>query len=127
LEEDLRAGRFEPCSAVKIVREMLMLIEALEGIDSVVASDHALNLFEDLEGKLPGDKERMVAMLRSFLALDEDRRTLYQLGRRAGLFRGLRDMREPAKLAAAELLSRQLGVTPDNVEEICAELMKRFI
>jgi hypothetical protein len=127
LEEELQAGRFAPCSAVEIVREMLMLIEALEGIDSVVASDHALNLFEDLEGKLPGDKERMVAMLRSFLALDEDRRTLYQLGRRAGLFRGLRDMREPAKLAAAELLSRQLGVTPDNVEEICAELMKRFI
>lgn len=127
LEEDLRAGRFELCSAVEIVREMLALIEALEGIDSVLASDHALNLFEDLEGKLPGDRERMIAMLRSFLALDEDRQALYQLGRRAGLFRGLSDMEEPTKRAAAELLIRQLGVTPDNVEEVCAELMKRFI
>jgi hypothetical protein len=127
LEEDLRAGRFEPCSAVEIVQEIRMLLEALEGIDSRVVSDHALNLFEDLEGRLPGDKEEMVAMLRSFLALDEDRRTLYQVGRRAGCFRGLKDMDEQAKLAEAERLSRQLGVTPENVEEICAALMKRYI
>jgi hypothetical protein len=127
LEEDLSAGRFEPCSSGEIVRETLMLIEALEGIDSIVASDHALNLFEDLEGKLPDDKERMIAMLGCFLSLDEDQRTLYLLGRRAGLFRGLGDMEDPAGRAAAEQLIRQLGVTPDNVEEICAELMKRFI
>jgi hypothetical protein len=127
LEEELLAGRFQPCSAVDIAREILTLIEALEGIDSVLASDHALNLFEDLEGKLPGDRERMAAMLRSFLDLEEDRRTLYLLGRRAGFFRGLDDMLEPDRLAAAEQLRRQLGVTPDNVEEICMELMKRFI
>jgi hypothetical protein len=127
LEEDLCAGRFEPCSTEEIVRETLMLIEALKGIDSVVASDHALNLFEDLEGKLPGDRERMTAMLRSFLALDENQRTLYQLGRRAGLFRGLGDMEDPARRAAAEQLIRQLGVTPDNVDDVCFELMKRFI
>jgi biotin synthase-like enzyme len=127
LEEDLLAGRFELCNAVEIVRETLALIEALKGIDSVVVSDHALNLFEDLEGKLPGDKQQMLVMLRSFLALDEEQRTLYQLGRRAGLFRGLVDMEEPATRTAAEQLIRQLGITPDNVEKICAELVKRFI
>ncbi|MEZ4599889.1 MAG: radical SAM protein [Syntrophotaleaceae bacterium] len=127
LEEDLRAGRFEPCNSLQIAEELLSLIESLEGIGSYVASDHALNLFEDLEGKLPGDKHRMVDLLRVFAALNEERRTLYLLGRRAGFFRGLNDMREPSRLAAAEQLGQQLGATPENVEEICAELMKRFI
>ena len=89
--------------------------------------DDLSHLFEDLEGKLPGDKQRMVDLLRAFLSLDEERRVLYLLGRRAGLFRGMNDMREPDRLAAAEQLRQQLGATPDNVEEICAELMKRFI
>lgn len=127
LANELAAGQFDPCSAVEIVREMLLLIESLHGIDSAVVSDHALNLFEDLQGKLPGDKERMVALLRSFLNLNEEQRTLYLLGRRTGCFRGMGDMQEPTRLAEAERLSRQLGVTPDNVEEICAALMKRYI
>lgn len=127
LAEELAAGRFEPCTAVETVQEMLLLIESLQGVDSVVVSDHALNLFEDLEGKLPGDKERMLALLRSFLALDEEQRTLYQLGRRAGCFRGLADLLDTARRAEAERLCRQLDITADNVEEICAELMKRTI
>jgi len=127
LEEEKLAGRFVPCSSLEIVKELLRLIEALEGISSYVASDHALNLFEDLQGKLPDDKEQMVGMLRSFLTLDSKQRTLYLLGRRAGIFRGLSDLEDAASLEEVELLQQQLGVTPDNVEEICAELMKRYI
>jgi hypothetical protein len=127
LEEEQLAGRFVPCSAVEIVEEILLLIESLQGISSYVASDHALNLFEDLEGKLPSDKERMVAMLRAFIALNQEQRSLYLLGRRAGCFRGLKDLQDPARRAEAEQLCRQLGVTVDNVEEICSELMKRYI
>jgi hypothetical protein len=36
-------------------------------------------------------------------------------------------MEDPARRAAAEQLIRQLGVTPDNVDDVCFELMKRFI
>jgi hypothetical protein len=127
LVDELAAGRFEPCNVVEIVQEMILLLESLHGIESVVASDHALNLFEDLEGKLPADKERMLALLHSFLALNEEQRTLYQLGRRAGCFRGLEDLLDTPRRAEAERLCRQLGITADNVEEICAELMKRTI
>lgn len=127
LEEDLQAGRFVPCSSLEIVQEIQLLLELLQGITSFVASDHALNLFEDLEGRLPGDKERMLAMLRAFLVLDDEQRSLYLLGRRAGCFRGLKDLQDPARRAEAEQLCRQLRVTVDNVEEICSELMKRYI
>ncbi len=127
LADELAAGRFELCNADEIVQELLQLLESLQGIESVVVSDHALNLFEDLQGKLPGDKERMLALLRSFLALNDEEQTLYQLGRRAGCFRGLGDLLDTARRAEAERLCRQLEVTADNVEAICAELMKRNI
>ncbi|MEZ4484072.1 MAG: hypothetical protein R2864_05580 [Syntrophotaleaceae bacterium] len=118
---------FVPCSSLEIVQELLLMIESLRGISSIVVSDHVLNLFEDLEGRLPGDKGRMVALLRAFLALDEGQRTLYLLGRRAGCFRGLADLQDPAQAAEAKQLCAQLGVTAGNVEEVCAELMKRYI
>lgn len=127
LAEEVSAGRFEPCNVVETVQELLLFIESLHGVDSVVVSDHALNLFEDLQGKLPADKERMLDLLRSFLELKEEQRILYQLGRRAGCFRGMDDLLDTVRRAEAERLCRQLDITADNVEEICAELMKRYI
>jgi len=127
LFEDYQAGRFEKCTDLVVAREMLTFIEKLEGITSVVKSDHILNLFGDLEGTLPRDKERMLAILRTFLALDPERQRLYQVGRRLGIFSCLSDMENSRRLASAERAYRELGVTSDNVDEIVDELMKRFV
>ncbi|HEY72485.1 MAG: coproporphyrinogen III oxidase [Anaerolineaceae bacterium 4572_32.2] len=127
LSEDYQAGRFEKCTDVMAAEEILTFIKALDGITSVVKSDHVLNLFGDLEGTLPHDKERMLAIPRAFLALEPKRQRLYQVGRRLGIFSSLSDMEDPHRLADAERAYRQLGVTPDNADEIVNELMKRFI
>lgn len=127
LGEDYQAGRFEKCTDLVAAKEVLTFIEKLEGITSVVKSDHILNLFGDLEGSLPHDKERMLTILRTFLAMDPERQRLYQIGRRIGVFSGLSDMENPRRLANAERAYRELGVTPDNVDEIIDELMKRFV
>jgi len=127
LFEDYETGRFKKCTDVMVAREVLTFIERLEGITSVVKSDHILNLFGDLEGTLPRDKERMLAILGTFLAMDPDRQRLYQVGRRLGIFSCLSDMRDPRRLASAERTCRELGVTSDNVDEVIDQLMKRFI
>jgi histone acetyltransferase (RNA polymerase elongator complex component) len=127
LFEDCQAGRFERCTDVAIAEEILTFVEGLGGITSVVKSDHILNLFGDLEGTLPHDKERMTAILRDFLAMDPERQRLYQVGRRLGLFSSLGDLEDPHKLANAERACRELGVTQDNVGEIMDQLMRRFI
>jgi len=127
LFEDYQAGRFEKCTDAMVAEEILTFIEALDGITSVVKSDHVLNLFGDLEGTLPRDKERMLAIPRAFLELEPERQRLYQVGRRLGIFSRLSDMEDPRRLAGAERAYRQLGVTPDNVDEIVDELMQRFI
>ena len=127
LFEDWRLGRFEKCTEVEVVRELLMFIEKLDGISSVVQSDHILNLFQDLEGALPQDKEHMMDILRTFLEMDPERQALYQVGRRIGVFSGLADMEKPNRMRRAEKARRELGITPENVDQVTSELMKRFI
>ena len=127
LYDDYVAGDFEKCTDLMMAKEILIFLESLNGITSVVKSDHILNLFQDLEGKLPGDKGRMLDIVHRFLAMDPERQCVYQVGRRFGFFSGLKDMESPRRLAKAEKACRQFGITPENVDEVIDELMKRFI
>ena len=127
LFEEYRNGRFEKCTEVMLVHELLTFIRRLSGITSVVKSDHILNLFGDLEGTLPDDQERMIKLLQAYLEMDAERQRLYQVGRRLGIFHGVGDMEDPQRLAAAEEAYTSLGVTADNVDEITDRIMARYI
>ncbi len=127
LYDEYEAGRFERCTDIMMAKEIQLLIESLDGITSVVKSDHILNLFENVEGALPQDKEHMLQIIRTFLAMEPQRQCLYQVGRRLGFFSHLGDMESPKRLARAEETCRRLGITPENVDEAIYELMKRFI
>jgi radical SAM superfamily enzyme YgiQ (UPF0313 family) len=125
--EEHHSGDFKKSSDLEVAQELLLFIEKLNGITSEIKSDHVLNLFMDLQGRLPDDKERMTAMLRGFLEMSPEDRRLYQLGRRLGLFVRTRDMQNARKKQAAERAYQELGVTPDNIDAITDELMTRFI
>jgi hypothetical protein len=127
LYEEWRIGRFQPCSSVEIARELRLFLQTLQLKGGRLVSDHALNLFEDLTGQLPHDLPRLTAMVQAFLDLPDEQRCLYLVGRRGGLLRGLADLQNPTRREAAQSLCRELGATPDNVEDICRQLMQRFI
>ena len=127
LFEEYRAGRFDKCSDVMVVEEILAFIEALDGITSVLKSDHVLNLFMDLEGEFPRDKASMTALLRAFLDLEPHDQRLYQLGRRLGLLARMDDLGDPAKRGRVEHAQEVLGVTPDNLDEVTDRMMVKFI
>jgi radical SAM superfamily enzyme len=127
LYNDYQEGRFEKCTDLMIVQEILLFVESLEGITSRVKSDHILNLFQELEGKLPEDKTAMMELLQSFLEMEPQQRCLFQVGRRLGVFTRLSDMKIPEKLAVARAACQQYGVTPENVDELIDEAMKRFV
>ena len=127
LFDDWESGRFEKCTDLMMAREIHLLIESLDGITSVFRSDHILNLLQEVEGTLPDEKEQMLATIQTFLDMEPERQCVYQVGRRLGYFAGLRDMDNPHRLAKTEKTCRQLGITPDNVDEVIDELMKRFI
>lgn len=127
LFKEYQEGRFERCSDIEVVREILMLTERLEGITSYVASDHIMNLLADFEGSLPEDKERMLKVLRTFLEMESERQRLFQVGRRLCVFSSISDLDDPRRLAITQKAFRDLGVTQENVDELTDELMKRFI
>jgi len=120
-------GRFVKLGDRETAEELLLFLQSLAGITSRIKSDHILNLFEEIDGVLPGDRGWMEAVIRRFLAMDPDQQILYQIGRRVGLFRRLDDCRDPGLRRRAERYVEQWMVTPENVDAICDQLMQRFI
>ncbi len=120
-------GLFDKCSDQMAAREILLFLETLEGITSRIKSDHVLNLFQEIEGRLPDDKASMMAVIQTFLALPPEKQAIFQIGRRTGVFSALADMQDPYLVARAEENCRKLDVTPENVDDIIDERMKRFV
>ena len=60
----------------EIIEEERLLIENLNGITSYFASDHILNLLEELDGKFPEAKATMLHAIDRYLALSlKERKT----------------------------------------------------
>ena len=127
LFKDYQSGAFAKIGDVKMAEEILLFLENLKGITSTLKSDHILNLFQEAEGRLPVDRERMTAPIRKFLNMEPEEQMIYMIGRRAGIFSRLDDMKNPELLKRAEKTRDAHQVTIDNVEDFTAEMMKRFI
>jgi hypothetical protein len=127
LYDEYKAGRFEKCTDVMMAKEILLFIENLNGITSIIKSDHILNLFEDVEGTLPQDRQKIISVLKTFLDMPPQNQITYQIGRRLGIFSRLSDMSNSKRLENAEKACATLGITPDNVDKIVDELMQRFV
>jgi hypothetical protein len=127
LAREQASGAFTKLGDRETAEELLLFLQSLSGITSRVKSDHILNLFEEIDGVLPDDQPRMLAVVRRFLAMDPEEQVVYQIGRRTGLFRRLDDCRDPVLRRQALGYVEQWMVTPENVDEICDHLIKRFI
>ncbi len=120
-------GEFEKPTDVMMAKEIRLFLESLDGVDSYIKSDHILNLFETINGKLPEDKEKMINVIDRFFDLTPENRILYQIGRRMGLFKGPEDMEGSPHLDRVKQACSYYGVTPVNVDSVIDELMKRFV
>jgi histone acetyltransferase (RNA polymerase elongator complex component) len=127
LYQEVESGSFTPLGDIAKAEELLLFLDNLEGISSTVKSDHILNLFQEVEGRLPEDKEQMTAPIRTFLALDSGQQLLYLVGRRCGIFSRLTDLDDTELRNHAQKALSAHQVTEENVEEWAAEMMKRFI
>ncbi len=121
------AGKFSKQTDKEIAAEILLFLRQLEGVTSTLKSDHILNLFEEVQGVLPEDKDRMTTIVETFLQLPPHEQMLFQVGRRTGVFSRLADLKDPAKRAMAEAGCARFQITPENVDSAVDELMKRFI
>lgn len=127
LAEQQRSGQFFKLNDLEMVREIRLFIDALDGIQSMIVSDHILNLFEEVQGRLPEAKPAILAVLDAFLALEPRDQCLFQVGRRLGIFSRVADLERPKRREKVNAFCRQYGIGPENVDEMIDELMKRFI
>ena len=127
LAVEARRGEFEKPTDAMMAKELRLFIESLDGITSYIKSDHILNLFETINGKMPEDKEKMIGIIDHFFELAPDERMLYQIGRRMGFFRGPEDMENSSHLERVKHACETYGVTAENIDSVIDELMKRFV
>jgi len=127
LKEDYVKGIFTRPNGEKMVEELLLMIENLEGITSTIKSDHIVNLIPEVEGKLPRDKEKMISALRWFLSLDKEERIIFKVGRRTALMSLMADLYDPFKRTRVENIIETNNITKENVDGIVDEAMNRFI
>ena len=127
LYQDQQSGAFTPLNDLQVAAELLLFLDNLEGITSVVKSDHILNLFHEVEGRLPHDRERMTQPIRTFMALEPEQQLLYLVGRRTGILTRLTDLDDAQLRRHAEHALRAHGVTRENVAAWTADIMQGFV
>ena len=128
LYEKIERQEFIPLDDDEVIAEEKVLIETLDGITSQFVSDHILNLLEEVEGKFPGDKERMLTVLDRYLALPAEERVNFRLGRRAGLYRFLDDLSNPElRMQVDGILNQVETENPGGVDKVISRLIESFI
>lgn len=127
LAADQDAGSFVKCSEVEVQEEILLFLESLTNVTAKIRSDHIMNLLPEVDGELPRDRQRLQQAIRDFLELAPREQTLYQVGRRLGLFNGLKDLADCDRRRLAEQNLRLLGIDSKNCDRILEELVRRFV
>jgi radical SAM superfamily enzyme YgiQ (UPF0313 family) len=128
LYQKIEKGEFELQSDDEMVEEEKLLIENLNGIHSHFTSDHILNLLEEVDGRFPEDKAKMLAAIDRYLSLDAVERQNFRLGRRAGFYRSLDDMQNPGLRSRVDQIMRRIETeNPGQFEQIISDIMETFI
>ncbi|MBY6196185.1 radical SAM protein [Vibrio hangzhouensis] len=127
LYEDVQNGSFQKLNDIEVMEELKLFVSTLDGIDSSLMSDHILNLLQELEGSLPGDKHRMLDTIERFLAMNTQEQMTYRVGRRTGIYQKLDDVYDIELMPHVDYQIRANGVTQNNLNQFTDSMMERFI
>ena len=105
--EGIADGSYELEDDEEMIDELRLMIENLE-CESSFVSDHINNLLQEVEGKLPEDKSKMLAIIDRFKALPDEERTNYRIGRRARIYDRLDELGDEHKHGVVERIVSEL-------------------
>jgi hypothetical protein len=127
LHQDVVSGDFIRANDEEIVAEIKLLIENLD-CRSQVVSDHMMNLLPEIEGKLPGDKGKILAVISRFQSLPQEERDIYKLGRRLGFYSRLDDLGDSMRHEEVKQVLERIDRSEDGTfDEILFNLMERYV
>jgi len=128
LHDRMLKGEFIPLNDNEVVEEIRSFIEKLDGIESTVVSDHILNLLEEVQGKLPGDKQKILGVIDRYLALPEKDQLIFRLGRRKGLYRSLDDLSDSRLYnSLKETVEQYEQREPGQLDKALSLMMHQYI
>jgi hypothetical protein len=130
LRAKLKDGSFTMQSDDMLAEEIRLFIETLEGITSSVTSDHIMNLLEEVSGRLPDDKQKILSVIKDYQDLSQGDRLIYRMGRRGGTYRSTEDLkRDPATYQKIKNLIQEVQEKEgdEGVENMIAEMVDRYI
>jgi hypothetical protein len=124
---DIAANKFIRASDEEIIREERLFIENLH-VTSNYVSDHISNLLPELEGKLPEDKNKLLAVIDRFERLSPQEKANFMVGRRVGMYKTLADMEDPQRFEVVEQIKAKLTKDAKKLDpRIIFSLMEEFI
>jgi len=125
--DDVENGSLTRETDEEIVAEIKLLIENLE-CNSNFVSDHINNLLQEIEGKFPQDKEKLLAVIDRFQSLTREERTLFRVGRRLGIYTYLDELNDMRKRGAVEGVINRISQDGGLIDEQkIYNLMEGFI
>jgi hypothetical protein len=130
LSAKLKTGEFEMQTDDMLAEEVKLFIETLDGITSMVTSDHIMNLLEEVSGKLPGDKEEMLEVIKKYQEMPDSERLIYRVGRRGGAYRSTDDLkRDPVAYEKIKNLVKDLEAKggKEEIEKFISGLVDQYI
>jgi len=127
LFDEVQNGNFVRATDERIVEEERLLIENLTCHSNFV-SDHITNLLQEVEGKLPEDKAKMLAVIDRFQSLSPEDREDFRLGRRLGIYTSLDDLTDLPRRDVVEKVKGRLSSDGGGIDDkVIFSLMERFI
>jgi len=128
LFEMVQSGEFIPIGDEEVLREIRRFIECLDGIETTIVSDHILNLLEELNGKLPEDKDSLLEIIDRYFSLPDDERLVYRVGRRIGAYRRLADLSDEGMYKNVRGIIDQYSTQDrDHLDNNLLKIMNRYI
>lgn len=127
LDELMGKGEFQPLKDDDILEEIKLFIENLDVQGTYLASDHILNLLEELEGRLPDDKKKMLFAIERYFTLPPEDRLIFRLGRRSGAFRKLDDLADQEAYLKLKSIVDNYAASAGNLEEDIFKTMNNYI
>ncbi len=127
LFDEVENGNFVRATDERIVEEERLLIENLTCHSNFV-SDHITNLLQEVEGKLPEDKEKMLAVIDRFQSLPPEDRADFILGRRMGIYTSVDDLSDLHRRDVVGKAKGRLNSEGNGIDDkVIYSLMERFI
>lgn len=128
LHKEVEAGNFVRSTDEQVIEEEKLFLQSLNCHSNVV-SDHITNLLQEIEGRLPDEKDRILAVIGRFQALPPIQQAIFRMGRRLGMYNKLDDLNDPDQSEAVERVMARAGQHADKGldENVVYELMWRFV